>query len=242
MRVKVNEHIICIPPYISAKWNQIAFIEAKDSNESLATLHLHLTDGTVVEIPNLDKSVVDVVFNEHLRFLENSQARKEVEKKEDEKVFPLLSLIQQITKSTDVQILSAKSLLPLPGTYPLEMILQHIPEHKDHSDAPTDVLEKMADLTKNLASNIPGTLPTPEPHCNCLHCQVGRFIEEENDSTVSESDLSFRSWDIVQNGENMYVVTNPLNPKEQFSVYLGTPIGCTCGQTACEHIEAVLYT
>ena len=38
----------------------------------------------------------------------------------------------------------------------------------------------------------------------------------------------------------LIVVTNPLDANEHYNVFLGDPIGCTCGQKNCEHIRAVL--
>jgi hypothetical protein len=33
---------------------------------------------------------------------------------------------------------------------------------------------------------------------------------------------------------------NPLDHKEHYNVFLGDPIGCSCGNNNCEHIQAVL--
>lgn len=247
MKVRINDQIICIPPHISARWSQISFIESQDDESSeKSILKLHLTNGKVISIPGLDQSIIDIVFQEHLRYLELTQAGAG-EMKEDDKLSPLISIIQQITNgSSDAQFLypnkaMTSSLFPN-MINPIEAILQHTPEHKDQPDAPTDILEKMVDIIKSLSGNNPTLYPKPEPHCNCMHCQIGRAIKDEENETVTEEDLSFREWDIIQNGENLYLVTNPLDPKEQFSVYLGTPLGCTCGKSNCEHIEAVLYT
>ncbi|ANH78890.1 hypothetical protein [Candidatus Chlamydia sanziniae] len=248
MKVKINDQLICIPPYISARWSQIAFIESQEEEgKGQTTLKLHLLDGKVISIPNLDQSIIDIAFHEHLLHLETSQLThiKEDSIREDEKVGMnmIMNILQQVTKGNDIQVLPKNFISPLfAGTNPIEAILQHIPEHKDHSDAPADVLEKMAAVIRTLAGNNATLLPKPEPHCNCMHCQIGRVIYEEDHITVSDQDLVFRTWDIIQSGDKLYVVTNPLNPSEQFNVYLGTPIGCTCGESNCEHIKAVLYT
>ena len=44
----------------------------------------------------------------------------------------------------------------------------------------------------------------------------------------------------IQTDEKMFTVTNRLDKNEKFNVYLGKPIGCTCGKEGCEHILAVL--
>lgn len=248
MKVKINDQLICIPPYISARWGQIAFIESQTEPEDTkgsATLRLHLIDGKVISIPNLDQTIIDIAFQEHLLYLESLQIQKNNDIiREEDKLGVLMNVLQQMSKDIDIQVFSQKNLTsPLfSSTGPIEMILQHNPDHKDYPDAPADILEKMVMMMRTLLGNNPSLLPKAEPHCNCMHCQIGRSISEEEDSPVSEQDLSFRTWDISQSGSKLYTVTDPLNPNEQFSVYLGTPIGCTCGELNCEHVKAVLYT
>lgn len=242
MKVKINDQFICISPYISARWNQIAFIEScNGGTEGGITLKLHLIDGETVSIPNLGQAIVDEVFQEHLLYLESTAPQKN---KEEEKISSLLGAVQQMAKGCEVQVFSQKGLVSmlLGGAGSINMLLQHSPEHKDHPDLPTDLLERIAQMMRSLSIGPTSILAKPEPHCNCLHCQIGRATVEEEDAGVSDEDLTFRSWDISQSGEKMYTVTDPLNPEEQFNVYLGTPIGCTCGQPYCEHVKAVLYT
>ena len=63
---------------------------------------------------------------------------------------------------------------------------------------------------------------------------------EEPLEEVTDEDLKFRTWDIKQPGKKLYLVTNPLDNNENYNVFLGKPVGCTCGQKYCEHIKAVL--
>jgi hypothetical protein len=64
--------------------------------------------------------------------------------------------------------------------------------------------------------------------------------QEAKEELVSDDELKFRTWDISQSNEKLYIVSNPLDDHEHYSVYLGEPIGCTCGQKLCEHVRAVL--
>ena len=242
MKVKINDQFICIPPYVSARWSQVAFIESYDGGtEGCATLKLHLIDGETVSIPNLKQAIIDEAFQEHLLYLESTCPQKN---QYEEKIGSLLGAIQQVANGCEVHVFSQKGLVSmlLGGAGSIDLLLQHSPEHKDYPDLPADLLEKLAQVLRSLSLGATSVLAKPEPHCNCLHCQIGRAAGEEEDSVVSEEDLTFRSWDIAQSGEKMYTVTDPLNPEEQFNVYLGTPIGCTCGQPYCEHVKAVLYT
>ena len=91
-------------------------------------------------------------------------------------------------------------------------------------------------------------IPEGNPNCNCPYCQISRAIhgiEHVNDSPVTDNEvtkdeLTFREWNIDQKNDKLYSVTNPFNENEKYSVYLGDPIGCTCGKNNCEHILAVL--
>jgi len=139
--------------------------------------------------------------------------------------------------------------IPLP--FPIEGLtstLQHNPEQADTPPLPPEILEK-SNLSK-ASSGRSDLAPKAEPHCNCPYCQItraitGALLEAEAsipqiEEEVSAADLTFRNWDIKQESNKLYCVTNPLDTKEHYSVFLGEPVGCTCGSKNCEHIQAVL--
>jgi hypothetical protein len=116
----------------------------------------------------------------------------------------------------------------------------HNPEHANLPPLPPEILEKigMVAQTLGLADG-----PPAEPNCNCFYCQVARTLNPEaSEERVSDEELSFRTWDVHQKGDKLYAVTNPLDPNETYQVFLGSPVGCTCGDTHCEHIRAVLQS
>ena len=128
------------------------------------------------------------------------------------------------------------------------MPLQHNPEQKDAPEIPPEVLNKIASIAKVLGLNDSALMPQAEPHCNCMFCQITRSLQgatsqpaiTDAEETISEADLHFRSWDIKEISERLYQVSNPLDPQEQYQVFLGEPLGCTCGEKNCAHIQAVL--
>jgi len=67
-------------------------------------------------------------------------------------------------------------------------------------------------------------------------------IEENFDEEVKDEELTFKDeWEVKETGDKLlFSVHNPLDPKECYSVFLGDPIGCTCGKKNCDHIKAVL--
>ncbi len=127
-------------------------------------------------------------------------------------------------------------------------LLEHNPERSEIPDLPEELIEKIASLSRTLGIRDSALIPQPEPHCNCMHCQIAKalrngLVEEQNDTEeeiVTDEDLKFRTWDISKKGDKLYSVSNPFDSHEHFSVYLGEPVGCTCGNPHCEHIRAVL--
>ena len=124
--------------------------------------------------------------------------------------------------------------------------MQHNSAQGDAPDLPAELIQKIAGIAQIMAGGDLKNFPKPEPHCNCMHCQVARAIhngekeDEADEETVSDEDLQFRTWDISQSGEKLFTVTNPLDSDEHYNVFLGSPVGCTCGESHCEHIRAVL--
>lgn len=249
MKVKIDEKLICIPPHISATWDQITFLQSEEDPENQKfTLILHLVDGRVVHIPGLDSSLVDIAFSAHMKHLEGKSS---AEKPEGEsKTFG--GLLQQLTGLSPDQLANMPIRFGIsngmPGMENIEMAFQHNQEQANAPDMPPEVLEKVSGMAKLVLGGDLESFPKPEPHCNCMHCQLARAIHnipkanEIEEEPVSDEELTFRTWDIKETGENMYAVSNPLDQKEQYTVYLGTPVGCTCGQADCEHIKAVLYS
>jgi hypothetical protein len=253
MKVKIDEKLICIPPYISTTWDQVTFLQSEEDQAThLFTLVIHLSDGKAVRIPNLDSSLIDIAFSAHIHYLEKTTAIASKSKGEGE-VKTFGNMLQQLTGLSPEQLANMPIRLGISGIegMPGMEVLQHNPAQGNSNDLPKEVLEKISGMIKMMTNGEIGMFPKPEPHCNCPHCQVARSIHhlgkeekegEELDQPVTDEELKFRDWEIIKKGEMLYIVTNPLDPREQYSVYLGSPVGCTCGQTHCEHIKAVLYS
>ncbi len=245
----ITSSILSIPPYISTSWKNIAslHVEMQPSHPVLVVI---LTAGARINIPNLDPTSIETIFAIHAKHLESEQG---------------IALIKSPPKKLS-NIPPIQNPLPASFSFPFEIpfnsplnidnmgtALQHNPEQSDAPNLPKELIEKITSLSKTIGINDPNMIPQPEPHCNCTHCQISRAlragfeIQQEPEQTacieeeiVSEEDLKFRTWDINQTGEKLFIVQNPLDFKEHYSVYLGEPIGCTCGQKHCEHVRAVL--
>lgn len=215
--------MLSIPPYVSVAWKNIASLHA-EYRLAQTVLVISLLNGSILEIPNLDGETLEIIFFAHARYMESE--------------LPIKKFSLPITPD-----------FPMPtdggGIENVAGALQHNPDLANTPDLPEDFLKKIADVTKVISID-ENLLSKPEPHCNCVHCQIARAIHKtidgspEQQEEVTEEDLKFRTWDIDQSGDKLYIVKNPLDEKEQYSVFLGEPIGCTCGEKNCEHIQAVL--
>jgi hypothetical protein len=241
--MKINSKILSIPPFISTSWRNIASLHIENQHPTLILI-VTLLSGAHIEVPHLEPTTIEAIFAAHARFLE--QEEKTVPSKIPPKA-PLnfQSGVQEQIFSMELPLKSGLANMEHFGT-----LLQHNPEQADSPDLPSDVLEKIAQLSKTLGIDDPNVIPKPEPHCNCMRCQIARAmqkglgdgVQDREEEIVSDEELKFRTWDVAQTGDKLYLVSNPIDDKEHYNVFLGDPIGCTCGQVHCEHIRAVLNT
>lgn len=221
--MKITSRILSIPPYLSTTWKNIVSLHIRP-DQNLFTLIVLLQNRVQIEVPGLDKEIVDEIFEAHARFADEEGAPK----------FPIDSPF-----SFSLPFLSEKSADEIVSTS-----FQHNPEQSDLPPLETSILQKIVSVIKAFGQeNLPFS-KKPEENCNCMYCQLGRatLSEEPILEEVSPEDLHFRDWEIVQTADQLYSVTNPLDTNEQYNVFLGSPIGCTCGSKDCEHIRAVLKT
>lgn len=244
--MKINEKILSIPPYISTTWENISSIKMKGSLISIT-----LKDGDSIDIPTLEKETIDLIFTTHAEQIEKTcfqnlyfkEAGPEIEKKQH----PILSqtLFGQGQHMGNFPL--KFEFATLDG---LNMIAEHNPQEMNAPNLPDLILEKIGSIAKIVAPDELAPLPKDVPNCNCFHCQITRTIngnmsKEINeevivDEVVLDDELQFNQWNVTLMGENLYKVTNKLDSDEQYNVFLGSPVGCNCGHTNCEHIIAAL--
>lgn len=220
----ITPHILSIPPHLSTPWKNIAALRTIPEKPGFFTLEAILRQGGSVHIEHMDLPSLEAVFQAHARYGSADDKPAPLE------IGPLLSF----------------------PVKPLELgfgsVLQHNPAQANTPEIPKEILEKIASLGKTLDLENTNLLPKPEPNCNCPFCQIARTLYpvesaaiaiEEN---VADADLHFSNWKIEQKASQLYTVSNPEDLNEQYSVFLGDPLGCTCGSKNCEHIKAVLQS
>lgn len=254
--MKIDEKILHFPPYISTSWNHVRALYVKNGVLSIA-----LTKEETVHIPNLPQETIDRIFAAHSAYLELDQGTKKnspfLSSSSNESIntlIPSLDFLNPLLEENE----EASFRVTLGAFDGLGTVMQHNPAQASSPDLPPEVLQKITAISKIVTPEETAVLPDPEPHCNCVHCQIARAIQQgvhpsdtviqasvqkqiiENEEEVADSDLAFQQWEIKQAGDKLFQVSNRLDAKESYQVFLGNPIGCTCGQQNCEHIVAVL--
>lgn len=237
--MKINNKILSLPPYISTSWKNVLSLHMEPRDDGHA-LVVGLVNGSTIEVPNLDKPILQSIFAAHEKHLEQENTTKNSPSAPPGPTLPNAPTIIGLPINMGIEGMDQQ----------IGSLLHHNPEAANSPDLPPDVLEKIATLAKVIGLDSSDTMPKAEPHCNCMHCQILRAMQNEPQTAelpvetveeeVLESDLKFRDWDIKQSGDKLYIVTNPFNAEEHYNVFLGTPVGCTCGEKNCQHIRAVL--
>jgi hypothetical protein len=209
--IKITKKSLIISPYLSTRWDNILSIRLLPGD----ILSFQLKDQTHAEVPHLSIEEIDEILKAHAHYI-NSEPTIESFR------FSFPSL--RNTGAID------------------PMAMEHNPQQANLPPLPTKLLEKIATLVKTLGIDGFTLISPPEPHCNCTYCQLARTVQQpqEIEEEVTDEDLKFRNWDVKPSGNQLYSVSNPLDETEHYTVFLGSPIGCTCGSKSCEHIRAAL--
>ncbi|MCP5506331.1 MAG: hypothetical protein H7A38_05565 [Chlamydiales bacterium] len=236
---KINQKLLSIPPYISTSWKNINTLHMKEI-EGRPVLVIALHNGTSIDIPGLEKPLIEEIFEAHSKYVEGDTKELQIESL---KTFEPSKEDVSFSFGLPFQMSGGDTSLN-PSSF-----LEHNPSQASAPEMPKDVIQKITSITKALGMDMEQmSIPKAEPHCNCPYCQIARVIHENGESAstevaeeeVSDEDLKFRDWDIKQEDDKLYVVSNPLNTDEHYQVYLGNPVGCTCGKKNCEHVRTVL--
>jgi hypothetical protein len=221
--MQITPQILNIPPYLSTTWDNISTLKPEISGKSYILI-VTLKNGEQVTIPSLSEVEVKEIFVAH-------------------------------AKSVEVQRLPALPKFPMPFTFTLPSkqegpvsslgdAMRHNPEQSDLPEIPPEVLNRVSGIVKAFGFEDFSALEEAKPDCNCMYCQLQRTLVpvQTIEEKIKDEDLHFRDWEVKEVSEKLYTVTSPLDADEHYNVYLGEPLGCTCGQKNCEHIKAVLHS
>lgn len=243
MKIIITNQTLSIAPFISTHWNQIETMHVRDNS-----LLITLSSGDTVEVPKMTPDIIEKIFTAHAFYLEKHRGETREPKTqapqskgmEEDLTRQLSELTHQMSQALSGDIWKNMTAL-----------LQHDSNQAHAEDLPPEALKKMAMLAQMMGPEESAMLPDPEPHCNCHHCQILRALHgqqahpeslasAEEEEPVLDQDLQFSQWEIAQLGDKLFHVTNRLDTTESYNVFLGDPVGCTCGNRGCEHVLAVL--
>lgn len=235
--MKITDILISIPPYISTTWDNVVSLHTEQGS-----LVIQLKNSPSVIIPDLPDNVIDQIFQTHSTYLETHPQLPS-------KQAPIVSFEQLFTLPLNLNLRKGE----LFGA-----MLQHDPAHRDLPPIPEEVAQKLAPIAEMVSEEALASMSPAESGCNCMYCQIYRilgrkFIEkehlhplEEEGEPVHDHELRFQTdhieqeWAVTHLKDKLYKVARKDDPQEQYTVFLGDPIGCTCGKSNCEHIIAVL--
>lgn len=248
MKIIITNQMLSIVPYLSTHWSRVDSMHVRDE-----MLVITLSNNESISIPNLSSEVKEKIFNAHALYLEHKQESSSPNSKTaSASNSPDVISMTHLNSWTE---LSQQFSHGLSGELwkSMNLLLQHNPEQAHAPNLPPEALNKMSMLAQMLDSQEIANLPAAEPHCNCYHCQMMRALQGNQthpnidpesakleEEVISDQDLVFSDWEIVQTGEKLFHVTNRLDPTENYNVFLGEPVGCTCGKRGCPHVLAVL--
>ena len=237
--MKISPKIFSIPPYISTRWDYILSIRVADD-----LLIVTLKDGTICSIPRLPKDTIDQIFTYHAESMETSNHQKD----------DFTQLVEGM-RSGFKELLNMFSKFGAHALTSIGKALEHDPSNANLPELPPEMVQKVQMLLNIIPKEDILAMPEAEPGCHCMYCQINRILRtslithdttnpdvltEGETETVEEKDLQFSEWIVEPLQDKLYKVTNKLDPQEEYRVFLGEPIGCTCGKPRCEHVLAVL--
>ncbi len=243
--MKINKKILSLPPYISTSWTNVESLHMEHNS-----LIISLYNGESVSIPEIKPELLESIFDAHASFIESGGEQTAGPAQTTAFQFPFA---QASGQGGEFPFKFGAG-----GFENFQAAMQHNPEQAEMDDLPEEILSKIRSLSKILIpKEALESAPKGEPHCNCMYCQIAKALHEgwggqaewdneeavvvqPTEEEVNDADLQFQQWEIMQTDEKMFTVTNRLDSGEQYNVFLGHPVGCTCGKVGCEHILAVL--
>ncbi|MCB1149286.1 MAG: hypothetical protein KDK48_03900 [Chlamydiia bacterium] len=233
MKKDVDDTKLIIPPYVSTLWRNVNALYVKDG-----MLIVDMKDGQKIHIPGLNQEEIEEIFRYHAASMEKESHEP---KPKRERLFDFGS-----GKEGPFQF-------AFDAGNGISSSMKHNPEQSDLPPLPPEILDKVAQIAKLFNAGDMQLFDTPVHECNCVYCQVARAVQgptmtpsgggpahEEDVEEVDDEDLKFEEWIVTEVGDKLFEVTNKFNTNEKYRVFLGEPIGCTCGEPNCTHIISVL--
>jgi hypothetical protein len=215
--MKFNSHFFSFPPHISTTWKQVAALTMNPAGHLEIAMH----SGEKISLPPLSAEETDRIFQAYASHLEKTAAPDATPVKRELPPHPFGMDFPKI----------------------LAFPLQHSPTGQEDPGFTEEMIQQIAEIAKNVIPKEHLESFKAEPGCHCTYCEIARAAKDDETETLDSApltDLPPLEWVVTPMGNKLYNVSHINNPQENYRVHLGTPIGCTCGQTHCPHILSVL--
>ena len=215
--MNVNAHYLSFPPHLSTSWDQVAALFMKSNGR----IEVQLKSGENVLLPEMTSEETEVVFRYHSLYL----------------------LKQAGGTGTAMTPFLGGFRLEIGSSEGLVLPLQHNPDDAQSPELPEEAIMKIAEMAKSIVPPEHLDAFIPESDCRCTYCEIARIIRGEQEDLAEIALLEEKqesAWEVRPMGNKLYSVVNQKDQQESYSVYLGEPIGCTCGKSRCVHILTVL--
>ena len=80
--MKINNKILSIPPYITTSWKNVVSLHVESRN-SQPILIIGISNGSLIEVPNLDENIIKIIFKTYEKTIEDTP-QEDVKKEYDE--------------------------------------------------------------------------------------------------------------------------------------------------------------
>jgi hypothetical protein len=238
--MKITDRYLSIFPNLCVAWDQIISLQGSHIDGDKIELLVTVIPNQPIKLPILSIIAAEKIFEAYQGFQD---------KKDHVRI-----KIRQIPLNFDVNNSLGVQLPPLlfqgqsnflNAIEQLSTSLKHNPQMSDLPDLPSELLEKISHAFKDLQlaneaeENAP--LMQPYPDCKCLHCQIARSLQNGQLNSEQHSPISHENlWHVHAISKDEYFVSHTQNDGESHKVYLKPQVSCTCQQSGCAHIEAVL--
>lgn len=239
--MKITDKILSIPPYLSTSWLNVSALYMEGHPElQVPTLVICLKDGQKIHLPELEIELLEMIFDNHTRFLAREKPKGGIS---------ILQLPAKVSLSSWMSdYLTSLPLRSVGDPEDLSLFMKHNPEINGVIPIPDEILKRVMVISKTIMRpQDREALPVPEENCQCPHCLIAQAIrkgfeqnEDHIDEEITEEDLRLGSWLIKAEADHQFQVSNSLDPAETFTVSLRGPVNCSCGEEHCEHIKVVL--
>jgi hypothetical protein len=174
--MKINHKVLSIPPYISTSWKNISSLQSMQEGEK-HSLIIHLQDGGLVRVPDLEAVVVQGIFGAHAKYVE-MESKAPVSTRQ--------SPLQEASPS--IKFFAIEN---------ISSMMTHNEQERNAPDLPSYILSKVQEISLEMGLSNSATLPVAEAGCNCPFCQIAKSIQKMGGESSAQGSYQEEEEDFI---------------------------------------------